>query len=156
MFIGIREANYPGWIWTVATRVTDITLMLSFMSNLKKMERNVGYMEIIPYLRIWSITPNDRMDQKSKISFFTTHQTWSLKISKDQDLAVYTLEIKQYSMMKNLGGWGVICGYSLCGLSFPIFLFGIMNALKTSGKKRGRGENTDADTMRVNTLIPVN
>ena len=37
MFVGIGETNYQGWIRMVATQITDIPFMLSFLANFKKM-----------------------------------------------------------------------------------------------------------------------
>ena len=43
MFFGIGEKNYPGWTWTVDTRVTDTPFMLEFLANLK----NEAYIKYI-------------------------------------------------------------------------------------------------------------
>ena len=67
MFIEIIETNYQGWTWTVATRVTYISCMLAFMSNLKKGgASHIVDMEIILSLRKLSITTNARMIQPSR------------------------------------------------------------------------------------------
>ena len=48
MFVGIGETNDKGWIYMVATQVTDIPFMLSLLAK----KAHVGDMEILLSLRI--------------------------------------------------------------------------------------------------------
>ena len=56
-----------------------------------------------------------------------TNQSWIQKISKDQDLAVYMLQINLPSTTTKMGVWGGICGYSSCSVGFPRFKILIYN-----------------------------
>ena len=127
MFVEIGQIYSLDWTWKVATQVIYTPFVFAFMTNLKK-ETHIEDMEILLSLRIWSITPNARMTQTPNISCGATHQGWSKKISKYQYWMVYTLEIKWTSMMKTLCVWGFICGYSPCGVSWPIFILRILNS----------------------------
>ena len=153
MFVGILEkisrlnpdSRYTG---------NRYPLYVSLYGQLKKGEPQTVYIAKILYLRIQSITPNARMIQLSKISYGATHQSWSQKIANDQDMVVYALEIKWISMMTNVCVWGVIRGYILCGVGWPIFIFCILNARKKTAVKKKKKNKKKKMRIRRLMLIP--
>ena len=104
------------------------TLYIFLYVQLKKIkETHIEDMEIITPLGAWSIKPNDSMTQPLNIQCWKTNQSWGKKKSNDQDLAVYTLEIKWPPLITNSGvGW-FICGYSLCSVGYHIFTIDVFN-----------------------------
>ena len=67
IFVGIRETNFPSWIWIVATQKTDTPLGWPLWKNLKK--KRASY---------W-IHGNITLPDNTKLEFFLIHSLYCLK-----------------------------------------------------------------------------
>ena len=68
IIVGIVEINHQGCIWTVATWGMDILFFLRLTWHTFKTRE------------LWSRGPSFGMEELSNISYFMTHQSWSLKL----------------------------------------------------------------------------
>ena len=123
--------------------------MDNFIYLKKNGASHIGDMEILLSLRILSTTTMVRMIQPSKIACWETHQFWSHKIAKDQDMLVYTLQIKEVWMTKTIGCLKrYMWIYSVYCMLPHIYIFYFYEEKK-------KKSNTDVNTMCGNTLLPV-